>query len=175
MSNAYLCQPDYSAERLGKEAYTKAKKITDKWEPIPKAVDTCGNVRPLFNTETKRFGFSGNEFGSTGSKYVGMYRVISSALLFYRLFLLWAFQWNVCDNEGKNRYKCIWWLTIKHKETGDILQFGEWKGAAGIWTVHHSPKELNPTYKKDLLELMNFIVSDKVPHPYDGCVAGSVA
>ena len=174
MSN-YICNPDYNQERLPDTAYAKAKKITDKWEPIQRNLETCGNVRPTFNTKTNRFGFSHELSFKEDSQYVGMYNVISSALLFYRLFCLWAFTWNVCDGEGAQRYKCIWWLTLRHKDTGEILQFGEWKGAAGIWTRFHRHQELPATYKKDLLELMNFIVSNKVPHPYDGCVAGSVA
>ena len=164
----YFCNPTYIQKRDGD--YEKATKITSKWEPVSsKDHDLIGNVRPTFSLETEKFTFSHEKFLPD---YIGMYHVISSALLLYRLICLYKAE---VYTEGPEGYKCIWWITLKHKETGEVLMFGEWKGAAGIWTRYHNSKELPASYKKDTLNLLNFLVSKTCPHPYDGLVAGSVA
>jgi hypothetical protein len=58
------------------------------------------------------------------------------------------------------------------QKTGDCLMFGEWKGAAGIWTVYHSHEELKDSFKQDILELLDLLAANDCPHPYDGTVAG---
>jgi hypothetical protein len=153
--------------RVHKKVYDRAAKAASPWEvaTAPKDLVTCGNVRPVFNKTTHKFEFQ--------EGYDNMYEAISSALMLYRLLCLFGGKVTVVPK--KHQYKCIWWFTLKHKETGEYLQFGEWKGAAGIWTRFHSRDELPGSYKADILTLLNELISKNTPHPYDGTVAGSVA
>lgn len=171
VNEAYIIQPEYIQDRNGDGIYAKAAKITAKWVPSQENEGGNGNVRPTFNEKTGEFLFSTlhSEFKNG---YCGMYKVMSSAMLLYRLLCL--FQAKV-TSEGPDGYKCIWWITLRHKRTDETVTFGEWKGAAGIWTKHLSINELSETYKADLLELLNLLYSKTCPHPYDGLVAGSVA
>lgn len=128
----------------------------------------CSNVRPTYDQITKTFSFQGHYVLYSGN----MNEIMSSALLLYRLLCLFKCQ---VISYGPEGYKSVWWITLKHKQSGEILQFGEWKGAAGIWTKFHNTDELPEPYKQDVLDLLNVIYSENCPHPYDGCVAGSVA
>ena len=170
-SNNYYVQPRFSAKRNDSKIYAKAELITDKWKIPDKEFEgtTCGNVRPAFNIETKKFTWDSD----TAPCNVGMYHAISSALLLYRLLCLFGSPVQVVPKD--DQYKCIWWVTLEHKKSHQILQFGEWKAAAGIWTTYHSIEKMPASFKADILELLNLIVSRTCPHPYDGCVAGSVA
>jgi hypothetical protein len=173
----YIVNPRYTqARNKDQSLYTKTvKNLSAKWTPVvhPKDTEFMGNVRPNWDRENKKFVFRPDNARSDWGKFPGMPEVISSALLLYRLLVLFTAKVKV--DPARGRYKCVWWITLKHKETGELLMFGEWKGAAGIWTRFSNHKELPPTYKADMLELMNTLADPKCPHSYDGLVAGSVA
>lgn len=183
MSN-YVVQPRLHAARVSDsdKVYKRVGAQTDKWEAVSqrglkKIVNLCGNVRPVWNKKEKKFVFEVGIYGQGNivknlEIYSDMYAVMSSAMLLYRVMCL--FKCNVIS-EGPKGYKCTWWVTLQHKLTGEYLQFGEWKGAAGIWTRFLVEKELPQEYAEDLLLLLNELYSKDCPHPYDGCVAGSVA
>lgn len=167
---AYIVNPIYVQERVDKKVYARVEKQTAKWTPVTNMGDSCGNVRPIWDIKKGKFSFSLKDEFNPGC--CGMYQVISSALFLYRLLCL--FKCTV-KSEGPEGYKNTWWITLQHKETGEKLTFGEWKGAAGTFTRFHAVKELPASYKKDTVALLNEICSPDCPHPYDGCVAGSVA
>lgn len=168
--NHYAVEPKYCAKRVASTVYDRVRKQTAKWEPVSdKGLEFCGNVRPAYDVEKGKFVFGHDEFDEG---YIGMYHAIPSSLLLYRLLCLFPAPVQVEDSQ---RYKCIWWVALKHKQSGETIMFGEWKGAAGIWTRFHDNKELPATYKRDLLLLLNELVAKDCPHPYDGCIAGSVA
>jgi len=168
--NAYHVNPKYGLRRLTPKNLDKAKAITNKWEPTEKGGDLIGNVRPLFNVAENTFEYIDGY--NSYETHIGMYKVFSSALLLYRLICLYKAK---VITKGPGGYKCTWWVSLKHKETGEVLMFGEWKGAAGIWTKYRDHSDLPKSYKQDSLDLLNLIASNKCSHPYDGCVAGSVA
>jgi len=168
----YFCNPDLNAGR--KANYKKAEAITAKWIPIPrdKATESLiGNVRPVLSLGDQKFHFKDYKIQSP-NKDKGMWEAISSALMLYRLLCLFPAPVKV---EPEGRYKCIWWVCLKHIDTGETLMFGEWKGAAGIWTRFHDHKELPKSFKRDTLTLLNLLISDQCPHPYDSLTAGGVA
>lgn len=167
--NNYIIQPLYIQDRNDSSIYADTAAITAKWVPSDN-MGGNGNIRPTFNISTGKFTFDEHEYGEEG--YCGMYTAMSSAMLLYRLLCLYQAK---VTSEGPDGYKCIWWITLKHKATNETITFGEWKGAAGIWTRHINIKELSEAYKNDLLELLNLLYSKICPHPYDGLVAGSVA
>lgn len=193
----YLVQPKLYAER--KADYKKGEAINSKWKPIsgkqaqkltedpkhPLGGGMCGNLHyeMLIDRKTLKATFAKKRlsmfedraaYKKQSEKYEdSLANVISSALALYRLICL--FENPIVETQGAAGYKVPWSLAVRHVETGEVLQFGEWKGAFGIWTRFHKPSELPATYKRDLLEVLNLIFSDRSPHPYDGCTAGQVA
>lgn len=138
-----------------------------------------GNVCSHFFVSTKtnkgKFGDRPKDFSKWDAfeeKWASFYAAIPSALLMYRLACLFEGKMNI---EGKEGYKFVWTLPLKHKETGEYLSFGEWKGGSLFWTKFHNYKEMPEAFKRDTLALLNALLSKKCPHPYDGLVAGGVA
>jgi len=173
-NESYIINPPYCQGRVQNEVYERAEAQTSKWEPVepPPGFASCANVCPDYDRTTGKFVFQPAGHPADHSRYPGMFEVISSALLLYRLLCLFK---ATVETEGPNGYKCIWWVNLKHKETGEILRFGEWKGAAGVWTRFHRDEELPESYKRDMLLLLDELVAEDCPHPYDGNIAGSVA
>ena len=174
--NRYLIDPPVVQDRVDEEVYARVREQTAKWTPVDHMVKGCGNVRPNWNNKTKKFVFKdpnlNERFSDFYKTHTMFHDVISSALLLYRLLCLYK---ATVETEGPEGYKCTWWVTLKHNETGELLTFGDWKGAAGTWTRFHKIGELPKSYRDDTLLLLNEICSPDCPHPYDGCVAGSVA
>jgi hypothetical protein len=173
-SDGYIISPPYCQGRVEHAVYERAEAQTVKWEPIeaPIGLGTCGNISPEYDKTTGKCVLRPERHERDPERFEYMFHVISSAMLLYRLLCL--FKADV-ETEGPEGYKCIWWVNLKHKETGEILRFGEWKGAAGIWTRFHRNDELPEAYKRDMLLLLDELVAEDCPHPYDGNIAGSVA
>lgn len=94
-----------------------------------------------------------------------LYDIISSQLLLYRITVIFGMP-PVDDSVG---YKLCWTLTLQHHSGKGYLQFGEWKG--GATARFHGSKEASD----DALTLLNFLTYVKMPHHYDGIIAGTVA
>ena len=75
--------------------------------------------------------------------------------------------------EGQQGYKTTFIFTLKHKETGAVVTFYDWKGAPsfGACELGHRNKE----FKKSLKKLLKALIDPKFPHPYDSCVVGEIA
>jgi hypothetical protein len=167
----YIIDPPEIQARVKAKVYARADRQTDKWESCTQPeIEFIGNVRPVWNKATNRFVFRDLTL-SDWKRFPLMSSVISSALLLYRTLCLFGAPVKV---EHAN-YKCIWWVCLRHIETGEYLVLGEWKGAAGTWTEYHSAKELPKAFRQDILLLLNELCAPDCPHPYDGLVAGSVA
>lgn len=172
-SNTYAVNPPYCTKRLPQRAYTKAKRVSKKWEAIaPSLEGSSGNVRPDFNKESGEFFFCEGSIDWQSGIEVGMHEAISSALLLYRTLCLFSCQ---IQSNGPDGYKIVWSTSLRHKDTGEILSLGEWKGGAGTWTRFSGVKQCPDSFRDDLLELLNLLASPECPHPYDGTVAGTVA
>ena len=165
----FAVNPDYTAERTGN--YEVRDKIAAKWANYHTRVDGCGNVHHefYFDTEKQTFIFSGN--GLHGDyRYLSTYQIISPALLLYRLIATF-FGSPKCEDG----HKSIWEYNLIHKATNKSISFSEWKGAAGFWLPETSYKKVDAEFRADLIELMNYLISNECAHPYDNLVAGSVA
>jgi hypothetical protein len=97
---------------------------------------------------------------------------------------------NLCNNfilsddleEGiiikeNDEYKQIWTCWIKNKESNDTILLLEWKGTSyiGIENQFMNIDELPKNFSNDILELLNYLLSDQCVHPYDNLVAGTHA
>ena len=165
----FAVNPDYSAERTGN--YELRNKIASKWANINGGGDGCGNVHHEFYFDTEKQTFIFSDKGLHGDeRYLSTYQIISPALFLYRLIATF-FGSPKCEDG----YKRIWEYNLLHKETGKSISFSEWKGAAGFWLPEYTYKKLTPQFRADLIELMNYLISNECAHPYDGLVAGGIA
>lgn len=180
MSKEYLVQPEQYGER--KADYKKGKIINTKWKPISSKESFekfpsgfCGNVhhQTVVNTKTKKVEFSAEDVPWSDKTRSRLSQTISAALALYRIICM--IENPIVETQGAAGYKVPWSVNLIHVETGEILSFSEWKGAFGIWTRFHDQKELPEAYKRDIIEILNLMFSNKSPHPYDGCTAGIVA
>lgn len=179
MNKEYLVQPEQYGER--KADYKKGEIINTKWKAISaeEAYDKgksgfSGNISHAIkvNPKTKKIKLT-EKYSNSNENNLDLSETISSALALYRMICM--IKNPIVETEGAEGYKVPWSLKLIHVETGEILGFSEWKGAFGIWTRFYETKELPESFKRDLTEILNFMLSDKSPHPYDGCTAGSVA
>jgi len=158
---------DPEGERMGNDEMRDA--IKSKWEWTSEFTDGNGNVNYdcSFDLDKGTINWGNHDFVNE----LGLANLISSPLLLYRLISIFF----APPETPGNPYKTIWWYSIKHKKTGKALGFGEWKGASGFWLTESGHKQLKQPFKSDLEELLLFLVSDQIPHPYDGCTSGQVA
>lgn len=133
-------------------------------------IDTNGNLAMFFQFTKDRKVELQKDFATNFELY-GFYQTIPSALLLYRLGCVFDGEVHF-DREG---YKCIWEFPLKHIKTEEVVIFGEHKAGSSFWTRFVNVKDVPKEFLKDLKELIEYLVSDEVSHPYDGVVAGSIA
>ena len=90
---------------------------------------------------------------------------ISSQLLYYRLTAVFG----MMPHSVSDEYKCCWTTDLFCEGGKGRLCLNEHKGAA---EVHFYGTEDGSI---EALQLLNFLVGNKVPHSYDGILAGTVA
>ena len=152
---------------------TKEPEILKKWEFDPEGKDGCGNIETEF-----AFSKSQNQWIHTHECYLrsedleGITYMISSQLLLYRLACTFPATIKVNGHEG---YKVVWEFPLKHKETGENINFREWKGASGFGTRFYSVEQMPEVLLKDLLALLDYLTGGRCSHPYDRLIAGAVA
>ena len=169
--NTYLVSPPYVAKRLEDERLQDG--IVSKWQVRAKAPHLHNNLATngfFFDTENKTFKLS-DRMGWLNDAYVSPSRVIASSLALYRLLCLFKKPPVV----SKDAYKSLWEYPLQHKETKEYLTLLEYKAGFTINSKYTKPESLPESFAFDLLELLNFLVSDQIAHPYDGTLAGTVA
>ena len=169
----YLIQPQYYQERAENSILKDI--IAEKWELI-ESIDLHANISPFlwFDTDNQEFIFIDNRFLFDKSNLMSN-NVISSAFLLYRLLSM-----GYTPNFPKHgfdqvAYKSLWSISLEHKQTGQNLNFYDYKGGWNIGTIYSELDEMPYDFKEDLLRLMNLLISNDLVHPYDLTVSGSVA
>lgn len=158
---------DLDDKRMGD--YDALEEIRNKWIIGGESQAGCGNVSAECAFDLLKGKIVWGGWNNPGAFYIS--NIIDSPLLLYRLICVF----NEPPETEKDPYKTVWWYHIKHKPSGKVLAFGEWKGAARFWLPETNHTKLKPEFKKDLEDLLLFLVSDQIPHPYDGCTAGQIA
>ena len=175
----YLIRPLKFDERLSEEDCDYAESVASKWrlEPPPDVVlEDTGEAPSNFNKwliwseDEKKF-----VIGEQEDLFLRLTAscVISSQDLLYRLICLFDCLSYLDPGE---RYKCIWELRLWHYKTGCEIHIYEHKGFANInrdYNNHYG--RMDAESAADYLELVNLICSNRVPHTYDECKAGSIA
>lgn len=90
---------------------------------------------------------------------------ISSPLLLYRATVIFGMP----PQDEMDRYKCCWELVLEHSSGKGTLTLGEHKGCPRA--RFRGPKAASD----DALDLISFLTYLKMPHTYDGTVAGTIA
>jgi hypothetical protein len=169
----YHIQPTYLQPRAENQVWQDL--IVQKWERLKKPTNTHGNIEMIlrFDTRLNRFILLDDRRLSykLDDNYISFARTMSSALLLYRLICL-AFYPAPFTEEA---YKVLWSVGLKHKETGHEICLEDYKAGCHLGSRFSEKEQIPPVLQKDLLELLDFLVSNQIVHPYDLTVAGSVA
>ncbi len=171
MKENYLIQPQYQMPRAKNDAIQES--VMDKWQYIEKNPNLHGNINMIlrYDTENKTFLFLDDKAKWLKEEYIFFGQVISSALLMYRLYCT-GFRPSINYDE---LYKTVWCVGLEHKTTQNIVAVGEYKAAAHLSALFTEKDQMPQEFHDDLIELLNFLISDNVVHPYDYTIAGSVA
>lgn len=163
---------DICMDRVTDDEYQKIKSIRSVFEVVEyEGVHSlCGNVRVSFNVKTCKATLNPVEFGN--KDFISSYEQISSALALYRSISL--FKTGLNKNHA-DFYKLNWMIVVKHKESGEQLGLGEWKGGFQIFTKANKYGDLPKSFVDDVEMFLTFLVSPNMPIGYDGTVAGTVA
>lgn len=168
-NNEFYCNPKYVVARKGN--YNKKDKICSKWEyDETDYFDLNGNLAYELTFDSRNMKVI--ETPTVRDYTIPFYKAISAPLAMYRLICMFE---RMPTDRNNDWYKVVWNFPLKHKKTGERLYFGEWKGAFGFHSKYTSLNKVPASYLADLKEIVEFLVSDEVPHPYDSLVAGSVA
>lgn len=154
-----------------RDADYKLLKITEAFEPASPALSegTCGNIQSLVigdyweRHDTKLV---------ENKSYKPLYERVSAPMMLARLCAL--FGGLQIDVRGQEGYKVTWTIVLKHKATGHIVTFYDYKGAPSFGSDVYgdsAPK----SFVSDVKKLVEVLSNDRCPHPYDGCVVGEVA
>jgi hypothetical protein len=153
-------------ERRGN--YEKQAGVAAKWLPLKETRSGSANLEGalFFDGRFTLVEARARDF----AKGLPLFAVISAPLGFYRLMCLFEAAPLV-----ENGYKTMLAFPLYHVASGNYLEFNDYKGAFSVKTQFNEAVELPPDFAADLPELLNFLVSDEVAHPYDGKTAGFMA
>ena len=190
MTQEYLFQPKF----LDRQAnYVEGDYIKNCFETnVECNKPTSGIISSYFTYDIneKKIIMLNQRTSPSPENFKSLSQTISSSLALYRLLAIFGPQ-----NLSSDGYKSVWKITLKHKDTGNILTLYDFKGAflfgsefslffgdISLLKNNNSPfgnmkviQDIPESFKNDILKLLNLICSDESPHPYDGCVAGSIA
>lgn len=143
-------------------------KIFKKFEQVSDYLSdgTCGNIQWKINGDfdLESMVYKGGLFNGKA-----FYEVVSSPMLLARLVSA-GLTPKVFGQEG---YKVTWSFVLKHKSTGRIVTFYDYKGAASVGSCMSGLEE--EKFLKDVFTLCKALSNVRFPHPYDGCVVGEIA
>ncbi len=126
---------------------------------------TCGNIQTQFNPEWKNGAMQGGIFGGES-----FYEAVSAPFLLAKLVA--GYPGLSVNAEGQDAYKITWTVVLKHKSSGNVVTFYDWKGGSSFGGNLTSAKG---KFKTDLIALLLALVNQNFPHPYDGCRIGEIA
>lgn len=148
-------------------------KIFERFESVTDEDVFCGtsaNIRDLFQQyvwNCEGPAHYKTEYGAKNQK--SFLDLVSAPMLLARLVASGC----IPIIDGQNGYKVTWRVALKHKETGYVMTFYDYKGAASYGS--HCDGLENTAFIKDALTLIKTVINPHFPHPYDGCVVGEIA
>ena len=146
--------------KKSRSANYKLLSIAKKFEPvgIEHLVDTCANI--IYEIETIETPWEETFTANVSAPYV----LARLCALFHGLQI---------DVGGQEYYKVTWTTILRHKKTGEIVTFYDYKGAISYGSKIDGP--MSDNFLKDVKKLLKVLSDERCPHPYDGCVVGEIA
>lgn len=175
----YLINPPYDAPRLTDTQRQKA--ISQNWEYALETTPMHGTLATAalrFDLDTNRFiwnDFSENRtlLFQSDRQLLGSFAVMSSAMMLYRLICVFVQSPTVGSHD--DFYKSVWRFPLRHLPSGEFITLLDYKAGWTVNAMFTEVDQLPASLANDLLELLNFLISPDVSHPYDKTLAGSVA
>jgi hypothetical protein len=135
-------------------------KVATPFEPTTFPESSSGKIQFCMGKKGDYSAF----YDNWGDKVAAPYALARLCALFEGLII---------TTGGQEGYKTTWHLALKHKTSGVVVTFYDYKGGLSMGSNAHNtiPADL----KKDLKKLLDALVNDRCPHPYDGCVVGEIA
>jgi hypothetical protein len=169
----YHIQPTYAQGRAENQVWQDL--VVAKWDLLTEPTNTHGNIEMIlrFDLRLNRFILLDDRRLSYryDDNHISFAKTISSALLLYRLICLAFYPAPFRDEP----YKVLWSVGLKHKETGYEICLEDYKAGCHLGSVFSEKEQIPTVLQRDLLELLDFLVSNQIVHPYDLTIAGSVA
>jgi hypothetical protein len=174
--------------RAGAKIRKAFSSVNSKDKPVEQLLETQGwyngNVdsQMTINNKTRKLSFGDapsflsvppEEYQKFERENTRLWKALPASLALYRTICM--FNNPVVECEGNNGYKVPWTMHLLHTESNTVIAMREWKGGFGIGLPHYEHTKMPLSLKRDLTLLVETLVSDRSPHPYDGVVAGSVA
>lgn len=173
MSN-YVFKQKYTEKRGGIKDYDNQEDVANKFEPIklsefPKSYSGNCYLDFCYDSDTKKVTTKKNYYSDDKNRYISFEQMMPSSHALYSLLCLYSCEIN---SHGPDGYKTVWSIGLRHKETGQIVIFREWKGGLSLGC---SDNDFNSKSGKDIKRLLSLMVNGQILHPYDGTRAGCVA
>ncbi len=175
---SYFVRTPLARRRLTEKNLQSARRTAGKWCPYHGDTD---NIRfyshhelraigkeLVFSKKTKGFVvLNMDEMNKDLPENLPLYQVVPSSTLLYRLVCLYEVE----NLQLVSSDKSVWKTVLENKNTKEKIMLCDLKGGANLSISNLEEGD----FRADWIELMNFLVSDKVPHGYDNLVAGSIA
>lgn len=130
--------------------------------------ETCGNIKECYEYYNMTTHSYDTKYGKEQQN--SFYHLVSAPMLLSRLIAA-GFTPTVYGQDG---YKVTWEFVLKHKDTGHIVTFYDFKGGPSFGSDVYGDN-VPESFKKDLLRILKALINPRFPHPYDGCVVGEIA
>jgi hypothetical protein len=169
LNQPYLVAPHVMAQRITDE--TLQTHLSLKWQFVSPLPPLNGNLLIHLQYSLSKKAFEWVEHPTLDLNAPFTVEVISASLLLYRLMCVFYEPPLV----PKRAYKTLWEYPLLHVATGHVLGLMDYKAGISMVTAFDDLSEMPDDFAKDALELLNFLVSEQVAHPYDGVLAGSIA
>ena len=108
------------------------------------------------------------EFEGNGNIAINrpIHSLITASLLLGRLCA--EFNHLCIGTFGDTADKITWETAIRHKKSGCIIRFYDYKGEASFGNIDKSGNYQDESFLKDLDALLSHLTHELFPHPYDG-------
>lgn len=168
MSN-YIFQSELMRERGSDKDYSKMREVAGAFEAVSELPESfSGNCYSGMHYDLKTEKVKITKYDFHDETKISPCEMLPSSHVLYSLLCMYQCK---VHSEGPDGYKGVWSVALKHKESGQVVVFREWKGAFSLGCSNM----FEESTARDMCKLVELMVKGQVLHPYDGTFAGSVA
>jgi len=152
--------PDYPMEVLRRG---KLERRNVDWNALDLQLNSNGHIGTCPFARSKCHEISGTRYCDEGRGLL-LFGCISSQLLLYRLMTIFGMP----PQEDGDGYKVCWSTMLVHHDGVSYLRVHDYKGGP---SVHFDG---TPEASNDAIVMLEYLISEKCYHSYDGVLAGTV-